>query len=302
MKKLLIFATILCSSFAVAQDISIDNLKKHVYVLASDSIAGRKAGTPTGRKANTYIVNSLSDSQINAQTDTSLMNNGESLINIRHIFQGNDPELRDELILVIAHYDHIGVDKNGEICPGANDNATSVAALLEMARQWSPTKRSVVFIWSDGEELGILGTKSFVKQYPEKIKQIKLVISSEMLGYYNRTESFECLGKKMTEEGAAILDGISTNGLNFVTENYMEPVFLRSTDTAPFIAYGIPVMVWMTPSMANLHQPTDSAELIDYTSMTEITKHLYNTLQAFANCETITAAEAAKKEIKKIEI
>lgn len=299
MKKFLIFATILCSSFAVAQDISIDNLKKHVYVLASDSLAGRKAGTPTGRKATTYIVNSLSDSQINAKTDTSLMNNGESLINVRHIFQGNDPKLRDELILVIAHYDHIGVDQNGKIYPGANDNATSVAALLEMARQWSPTKRSVMFIWSDGEELGILGTKSFVKQYPENIKQIKLVISSEMLGYYDRTNSFVCMGVNMSQEADEILKVISTSGLNLVTENPMESIFLRSTDTAPFIAFGIPVMVWTTPSMDNLHRPTDAAELIDYATMTEITKHLYNSLQAFANCETITATEAAKNEIKK---
>lgn len=289
-------AVALCGLNVSSQNISKDRLTKHVYVLASDSLTGRKVGSEGGRKAAEYIANELRNMGQTPIIDT--FQNKVLLRNILCRFDGTDPVLKNEYIIVVCHYDHIGQNQEGQIFPGANDNATSNAALLEMVRNWKPTKRSVIFVWSDGEEFGMLGARSHVLKYISELDKIKLVIGLEMLGHLNRTNNAHLLGQELTVEGSDIVDEIKKNGeLEIITQIEYSERFLGGTDTAPFWMKGIPVMVWFVNSMENYHKTTDTAQTIDYDGMVKLTKYISESITKFADTPTITATQLAKENI-----
>lgn len=293
MKNILILVIALWSVWAQAQSISIDSIQKHVEVLASDSLAGRQVGTEGGAKAASYILRELCQMGLAARVDTAF--EPIRLLNVICEFEGTDPELKKERIILVSHYDHIGVSDFGEVFSGANDNAVSNAAMLELARNWHPTKRTVVLLWSDGEEIGMLGAKYYKEKYSSEMDNVKLVMASEMLGHLDETENVQCLGVDLTIEGSQIIQSIATDKLEIVTENEYPDRYLGGTDTAAFKDDGTPVMVWFTDSSANYHQPTDTAQTIDYQGVTLIAEHILSSIQAFANHATLTASPLANK-------
>src|SRR4051794_27851527 len=98
---------------------------------------------------------------------------------------GSDPALRDEWVILSAHYDHLGV-RNGVLYPGADDNASGVAMMLEVARSLTQSavkpQRSVMFIGFDLEEIGLYGSRYFVEHSPVPLKQVALFITADMIG------------------------------------------------------------------------------------------------------------------------
>ena len=149
-----------------AQDCQ-SNLKKHVYFMASDSLRGRKAGTSEGRQVSAYIAQQYAEAGLKPffedwYQDFSIA--GSQNADCRNVvgwIEGNDPQLKNQYIVVGAHYDHLGV-KNGQIYNGADDNASGSATVIEMAR-WlsqhrSELKYSVIFCAFDAEEVGLLGS------------------------------------------------------------------------------------------------------------------------------------------------
>ncbi len=83
------------------------------------------------------------------------------------IVEGSDSVLRNECVVFMAHYDHVGVDKNGEVFNGADDNGSGTVTLLEVARAYmslpEKPKRSIVFLWVTGEESGIIGFQYYTE-------------------------------------------------------------------------------------------------------------------------------------------
>lgn len=298
MKKILLLAATLWSVSISAQNISTENITKHVYVLASDSLAGRKAGSEGGQKAANYIAFELRKMGL-----TPIIESSQGKVALQNVIcelKGTDPTLENERILIVSHYDHIGQNGDGVIYPGANDNATSNAALLEVVRNWKPTKRSVIFMWSDGEEMGMLGARAYVEKHRAELGNLKLVMASEMLGHLDRTKNVHLLGQDLTVEGADIVAAIVEDSeLDIITQSEHPERFLGGTDTAAFWVEGIPVMVWFTDSSENYHKTTDTAQTIDYKGMTLITKYIARSIQKFADSPTITATELARLKIKK---
>lgn len=297
MKILLIIFLSLFTLTLEAQEISTDNLQRHVYALAADDMAGRKAGTIGSEKAAQYIVNQLTEIGVQAQVDTATVR-GTRIANIRYSIKGNDPKLQDEWILIVAHYDHIGVNDQGQVYNGANDNATSTAALLEMVRTIKPTKRSVMFVWFDAEEIGVVGSRYFVANPPINLENIKLVMASEMLGHLHLTEKVECDGVISTTEGEHIVKSVKP--LTDLAIDFVDfPLnYLGGTDTYPFLIKGIPVMVWHTPSSVNYHTIEDDANTINYPGVQKIATHIKRTLEAFANTKSITPSEHSTNMLK----
>jgi hypothetical protein len=105
--------------------------------------------------------------------------------NVGAILRGSDERLRDEWVIVAAHFDHLGV-RGGVLYPGADDNASGVAMMLEVARSivqgQAPPRRSMMFIGFDLEELGLYGSRYFVAHAPVSLDKVVLFVTADMIG------------------------------------------------------------------------------------------------------------------------
>ncbi len=191
--------------------------------------------------------------------------------NVVGVLPGYDAKLKNEYIVVGAHLDHVGIQGNTCLFPGANDNATGVAAVLEAARlltvnapkEIEYNKRSIVFVLFSGGELQNLGSSIFVSNFP-KLRNVECFINAESIG---QGDSIQVLGNKrfpMLWNIASRNDSISTKSL---VKGYRT---MPKGDAAPFAQVGIPSLVF-TGFMGNLndHVPSDISENVDRDLMTK---------------------------------
>ena len=191
--------------------------------------------------------------------------------NVVGVLPGYDAKLKNEYIVVGAHLDHVGIQGNTCLFPGANDNATGVAAVLEAARlltvnapkEIEYNKRSIVFVLFSGGELQNLGSSIFVSNFP-KLRNVECFINAESIG---QGDSIQVLGNKrfpMLWNIASRNDSSSTKSL---VKGYRT---MPKGDAAPFAQVGIPSLVF-TGFMGNLndHVPSDISENVDRDLMTK---------------------------------
>ena len=176
-KTLLIF--ILAPSFLVAQTISEKFVKQHIYTLSNDSMQGRKAGTDGIEKAAKYIESEFKRIGLKSFNSDSFRqefrfinprsSNSEllTLSNVIGLLEGS--KMKNEYVIISAHYDHLGKKDVGDgdlIFNGANDNASGVAAILMLAEYFKKAninKRSLLFVAFTAEEMGLVGSNYFGK-------------------------------------------------------------------------------------------------------------------------------------------
>ena len=282
-----------------AQSLLKENLEKHVYTLADDSLQGRQAGSFFSQKAADYIINQFEEIGIPPfDDDDYLQPFDEDFNNIVGILHGNDAVLKDEYIVVGAHYDHLGVKiKNGKevIYNGADDNASGVATLIELGRilkqNQSSLKRSVILIAFDAEETGLNGSQYFVNYSGIPFENIKLMISADMVGWYKKSGYVNYSGTGTINNGNQIVSdkNLIPDGLKVTTQNFEKSMF-TATDTEPFAKIGIPTLAVTTGLKSPYHKPEDDADLIDYEGMALIAEHLTNVVQAVSGYEDYSAS------------
>ena len=281
MKKA-IFSLVCIMAFTLVQAQDTDRkerLQKHLYYLASDSLHGRKAGSEDGAKARAYILDQWNEIGIEPffaeGFEIPFSRNGLNMANLVGIIPGNDPALKDEYILLGAHFDHIGY-KNGEICNGADDNASGSSALIEIARMLKENqkqlKRSVIIAAFDGEEQGLWGSEELAKKMKSdgSINNIKCMMSIDMVGWYAKNGKLEILGAGTIKNGEKLLEQ-NADGLKLKIENF-ETAILTATDTRSFAKnYHVPTLHIFTGLKSPYHKPADDADLIDYDGLEQIT-------------------------------
>ena len=269
---------------ANAQTTLKERLEQHVYTLASDSLRGRQAGTEYARKAADYIVKQFEEIEIEPYFENSYLQTFRKgkFQNIVGIIRGNDTVLKDEYIVVGAHYDHIGASGK-TINNGADDNASGTAALIELGRalkrHQSNLKRSVMLIAFDAEESGLVGSSYFVFRSEAPIENIKLMIALDMIGWYKASGKVKYIGSGTIKNGDDLIlnPQLVPSGLNVVAEKFETKYFaIGATDTQPFALKRIPTLWAFTGFKSPYHTPKDEAHLIDYDGMTLITEHLSN--------------------------
>ena len=281
MKKLIFsLAIIMAFPFAHAQNADRRaRLEKHLYYLASDSLHGREAGSEDGVKARAYILNEWNqigiDPFLTEGYEMPFTKNGLNMANLVGIIPGNDPELKEEYILLGAHFDHIGY-KNGEICNGADDNASGSTALIEIARilkeNQSKLKRSVIIAAFDGEEKGLWGSQALADRMSQDgtIGSIKCMMSIDMVGWYAKNGQLEILGAGTIKDGKKLLNA-NAGQLKLKIEDF-ETAILTATDTRSFAKkYNVPTLHVFTGLKSPYHKPADDADLIDYDGLESIT-------------------------------
>ena len=195
--------------------------------------------------------------------------------NVAAILPGRDPALAGECVVVGAHHDHLGLggdaslapERVGTVHPGADDNASGVAALLAVARAFAaggPARRTVLFAAFGAEELGILGSAHLVKHPPARCpaEKMQLMVNLDMVG--------------RPREGKVYVDGADTaKGLRALVEGLaarppqlpLKVAFggggYGPSDHTSFYARGVPVLFLFTGAHADYHRPSDTAEKID---------------------------------------
>lgn len=296
MKKYLTIIALLLASLPVFCQEQQRRLEQHVYYLAADTLHGRKAGSADARKAAAYIENEyrqmglrplldsyqfhfsmLAFESIRLDADPS--SSGPVYRDVVAIIEGSDPKLKDEYIVLGAHYDHLGV-KNGRVYNGADDNASGSACVIEVARQLmqhrGELKRSVIICAFDAEEIGLYGSKALAEKLDKigLLGNVKVMMSIDMVGWLKQ-------GKKLTLEGSGTLangadllrDVAQQTGLPISTRRFESSPF-TATDTEPFAKYHIPTLAITTGLKSPYHKPEDDANLIDYPGLSKVTDYL----------------------------
>jgi len=164
-----------------------EDMFSHVEFLSQPRLKGRKPGSLGSRAARQYIAARFKAYGLvpwgGARDYEQSFNYGRNIV---AVLPGSDPGLAKEFVLVSAHYDHLGKDAKGKVCPGAADNASGVAALLEIAREMSSRKerpkRSVAFVAFDCEEWMLFGSFAFSSQPDVESAKIAAVINMDILG------------------------------------------------------------------------------------------------------------------------
>jgi hypothetical protein len=206
--------------------------------------------------------------------------------NIGAIIKGHDPGKREEFLVLGAHYDHLGKDeRSGAIYSGADDNASGVAALLEIGRSLmkknTDLRRSVVLLFFGGEEWGLLGSRHFVNRPFVPLARVKAMFSLDSLG-------------GATEEREVFLVGSSIQpSLAQISRRFLEPLgmkegrnidqyaFESGSDHYPFHLKGIPTLDFFASDYKKIHTSRDRLESINFEKLGDITKLIYLTAYEF---------------------
>jgi hypothetical protein len=221
----------------------------------------------------------------------------EKRIEQRNIFgwiEGSDPVLKDQIVIYLAHYDHIGTEGEGGIFNGADDNASGTVALLEIAEAFRTRKkappRSIGFLWVAGEEIGMLGSAYYASHPLIPLEKTCAVINLDMVGHTKTPEDVASNRKNLTIVGgdtvkvigalqSKVLMKINQETLEQtgMTGNYSynsasdpERYFYRS-DHISFARKDIPVLYYSTGTHSDYHRVTDEEGRIDYNKFLKMT-------------------------------
>ena len=260
-----------------ARRIDSDRLMAAVTTLANPKWEGRGAGTPGGLAARAWVLERfktiglqpVSGSYVHPFTYTRTTPTGKQEgegANVLGMCPGTDPKL--PYFIVSAHYDHVGV-RDGQIYPGADDNASGVAVILEVAAfcQKNPFRHSVVFAAFDAEERGLQGARAFLATPPVPRDRIGLNVNLDMVSRSDKREIY-IAGTAHYPDLKKPLEDVARNARVKVLFGHDRPGaagddWTNQSDHGPFHAAKIPFIYFGVEDHADYHKPTDTADKIN---------------------------------------
>ncbi|HPJ82215.1 MAG TPA: M28 family peptidase [Bacteroidales bacterium] len=295
--------TLLPAQETDARTASRIRLREHLSYLASDSLAGRLIGTEGNLIAGEYIAGCFVDAGLDEYNGTSFFHYFDVKIpsvvpdipiaviegcNVIGVLPGTHPVLKDEFIVIGAHFDHLGMaagrmEGNDSIYNGADDNASGTAVLIELAgllKEQGGLSRTVIFAAFDGEEQGLLGSEQFLidSLFPQNC--IRTMISLDMVGYYRTSGVLKIAGAGTIENFRDFLP--RTKALKVRTVPFEISPF-TATDTKPFASAGIPTLYITTGSRSPYHKVEDQEDGIDYDGMAAVSVYVQNMVTAMGD-------------------
>ncbi|SOE23489.1 Peptidase family M28 [Spirosomataceae bacterium TFI 002] len=303
--KYLLILIILSSKTLFAQSaITQSELRAHIEFLTSDKNGGRYPGEKSNKRVVKYIQKDFKNTGIPAFQKSYLQEFEVQLRskenqspkpkvktwNVVGFIEGNDPILKNEYIVLGAHYDHLGMGggpstKSEKIAihHGADDNASGTSALLEIAEKLndnkSELKRSILLIAFGGEEQGLKGSKYFAENPLVPISQIKLMINMDMVGRLNDQNQVYMGGAGTFPNGESLMKELGPPlGLSPV----VHAGSVGGSDHVSFYKKGISVLGLHTGGHPQYHTPEDTIELINFPGQEKVCKYIYNAIMAVA--------------------
>jgi hypothetical protein len=284
---ILLFVT--CS--AAAQDFSTVNIKKHITTLADDSFEGRGTGTSGEKSAADYISSAFKSLKLQPKgNDNGFLQSfpfrkgahGEGEAGTANNIIGYLDNHAATTIIIGAHYDHLGMDGQGssldanpkeKIHNGADDNASGVAGVIELARYFSTNKKTeknnFLFVCFSGEELGLLGSKYVTENSPVDLTNINYMINMDMIGRLDpQTKTLMVHGTGTSPAWETLLKKLQTPSLVIKTDSSGT----GPSDHTSFYLKNIPVLHFFTGSHIDYHKPSDDSDKINYDGESEVLK------------------------------
>ena len=289
----------------VNYQVAEENVIKTLSYLTSDELEGRDSGSEGIEKAAVYLENLLKENGVKPYFKTyrdTLSNFDKPAFNIVGYIERTDKKLKNEFVVIGAHYDHIGMLQNGVngdvIVNGANDNATGTTAVTEVAKYFAKfknNKRSILFVFFSAEEKGLLGSKHLAAKLKEQKMDLYFMFNFEMIGVPMKDKGMDFyltgFGKSNMATTMNDYAGEKLVGYLPIETKYM---LFRASDNYPFFTeFNVPAQTVSTFDFENFefyHQPDDEFELMDTKHMTNVISKTIPVLEQMIN--------APKKEIK----
>jgi len=317
-------------------------LERVLGVLASDSLEGRGTGTTGSAKAADFIAAELEEAGLEPAFGRSflqpvalvrirdeegrerlVLGPAEALegvevlepladVNVGGILWGNNPDRAGEIVVVSAHFDHLGVrapragtpaEAEGDsIYNGADDDGTGVAAVLEIARsmvQAGPGDRTVLFLLITGEEMGILGTRWYLQHPVFPLEETVANLNVEMLGRPGPAYGGEGKGWLTGFERSTMGDLFLVAGLSIMPDPFPDRGLFFGSDNIGFAMEGIPAHTLSSSDLhEDYHTPDDEVDRIDFGSMTEVVETLIEAVRLLTDGEAPVWKEGGRPEAR----
>jgi hypothetical protein len=200
------------------------------------------------------------------------------------VLPGRDPQLRAEYVFLTAHFDHLG-RQGGLLYPGADDDASGTAALLELMRllRDAGPRRSIAFLAVSGEEQGLLGSEAFLRQPPVSVSAIKADINMDMVGRGRTGELHVMPARKEGCVTTLTRDAQAVARRHGIVLSAGMDGFWRDSDHYSFARRRIPSICFNTGLHADYHQPTDTPDRIDLAKLARVIEIVGDLTLATAN-------------------
>jgi hypothetical protein len=282
----------------LSEAITAPELKAHVYRLASPEFLGRRG--PGAARASNHIAEmfkhiglapAFGDSYF--QDVPWLLTNGTERgptfvgRNVGAVILGSDPALKDEWIVLSAHYDHLGMA--GDVMfPGADDNASGVAMLIEVAEAFAlgkhKPKRTIVFVAFDLEEQGLQGSVHFAAHPPRPFVKLKAFMTADLIGRSMAnvmTETVYVLGSEVSPQLRRVVGEVKPDRVT-VAPLGADIVGTRS-DYGPFRDRKVPFLFFTTGVHPDYHKPTDLPDRVDYEKLARVSRWIRDLTRRLAD-------------------
>lgn len=304
-----------------AEYVNETNLKKHISYLASDALKGRLAGSPEEKKAAQYLGEQFKKLGLKPYRGSSYsvpftysykLNPKDSLNPEKVNIEANNvvaylDNKAAKTIVIGAHYDHLGLNEHGnstkmnskgEIHNGADDNASGVSGVLELARMLSQNKTTekanYIFALFSGEEDGLLGSKELVDVIKKQTSNVAAMINMDMIGRLNAAKDLQVGGTGTCPEFSKIVDRNKPAGFHVT----MDESGTGPTDHTSFYLKDIPVLNFFTGTHTDYHKPSDDEDKINYYGIKNILEYVFRCANEIANLDAVvftkTKANAEK--------
>ncbi len=271
-------------------------LQEKIGYLADDRLEGREAGSKGGRAAGEYLAEKLRQcGLLPAGTDGTYFQpfrNGYR--NVLGMIEGSDPALKNEVIVVGAHYDHVGYGKwenshgpFGVIHNGADDNASGASGVMETVEAFASLarapKRSILFAFWDGEELGLYGSKHWTDRPTVSLDRVALMFNLDMIGRL-RDNRLIVLG---TRSSRGLREIVSRQNLASKLDMEFPWELPENSDHFSFYERNVPVIMFYTGMHDDHHRPSDDVEKIDAEGLRRIVRLLFGVVHNLADCDDV---------------
>lgn len=283
--------------------ITADEVRPHIELLAGPKLRGRQ-GKDALRAAlyleSQFIKFGLQPlfagdylQPVNGRTEQTATGPVPKILghNVGGWIEGSDPQLRDEFVMITAHFDHLGMT-GGELHPGADDNASGVSMMLETAREIvaMPIKprRSIVFVGFDLEEHLLWGSRWFAAHPPWEISQVKLFITADMIGRSLGDlplPTVFVLGSERAPALRTVLDDVDCPDNLEMLRLGADLIGTRS-DYGPFRDRQIPFLFFSTGEHGDYHTPRDTPDLVDCDRVAQVSTLILRVALEVANTTT----------------
>ncbi|WP_338378105.1 M20/M25/M40 family metallo-hydrolase [uncultured Flavobacterium sp.] len=288
------------SSIAKTDFAKVENVAKTLKFLASDDNEGRDSGSKGIENASVFLENMMKENDIKPYFTTyrdTLSNFDKPAYNIVGYVEGNDPKLKNEFVIIGAHYDHIGkiaAVHGDEIANGANDNASGSTAVTEVMKYFAKNKtnkRSLIFVFFSAEEKGLLGSKHLAKKLKAENLDLYFMFNFEMIGVPMKDKDFllYLTGFGRTNMASKMNEYNGEKVIGYIPAETKYQLF-RASDNYPFFTeFEVPAQTVSTFDFENFdfyHKPDDEFELMDPKHMTNVVNTMIPVLEIMMNKPT----------------